>query len=619
MCGIAGVWSTAPLAAPDVLASRLDTALAHRGPDGHAWATRDDGRLLFAHRRLAIIDPSSCGSQPMTTRDGRYTIAFNGEVYNHAALRRDLESRGVRFATRSDTEVLMWLVVNDGAQALARVRGMFAFALWDAPARRLLIARDRFGIKPLFVSVSKERVAFASEIGALIHSGLCRREVDAAGVLAYLRWGSIPGPLTWVQGIEAVQPGSWVQWTDPLTPSRGQFADARQLWSGAPERSPREDELRESTRAALDAAVSAHLVADVPVGFFLSGGIDSGALVATATAQRSDLHTFTVVVDESSHSEEPFARAVAGQFGTVHQTIRVDPSAMLREWPAILGRMDQPTIDGINSYFVAGAVAASGIKSVISGIGGDELFGGYPSFKHIPRGTRIKALPRRMRALGGRVVAGSGNWRAHKLQHAAEHADSIFELYRAVRGWMMPQELAEIAGPALAAPSIAARVDATEQAFADTARVAGVHAAVAMLESTMYLRHQLLRDADVMSMAHGLEVRVPFVDHELIGTVWPSLEQHPGLLPGKRLLVESLRRKLPDAIVSRPKQGFTLPFEHWIDGPLSGFIADGLKAAADAGWIAPSAPAVIAAAWKARECHWSRPWGLAVLGHFLHD
>jgi asparagine synthase (glutamine-hydrolysing) len=618
MCGIAAVWSQRPIADRATLTGRIDAALAHRGPDGHGSAALDDGRLLFVHRRLAIIDPSDGGAQPMSTPDGRYTIIFNGEIYNHRDLRRALAATGVRFVTQSDTEVLMRLVIESGPAGLAKARGMFAFALWDAIERTLLVARDRFGIKPLYLSARRGDIALASEIRTLLASDLCERDVDPAGVLAFLRWGAIPGTLTWLRGVQAVEPGAWMQWGADRTLRTGRFADVRNVWSEASAGAPStEEELRARTREAVEDSVRAHLVADVPVGFFLSGGIDSGALVATAAAQRADLHTFTVVFDEASHSEEPFARAVAEQFGTSHHTLRVDPHSMLDQWTDILGHMDQPTIDGINSYFVSRAVAAHGVKAVISGIGGDELFGGYPAFRRVPRGTRLSLLPRPLRALGNRLAGAPGSWRSHKLQHATAHADSVFELYRAVRGWTMPSEMAGIAGPALEGAETVDRADHAET-HAVGARDAGVHATVARLESTMYLRQQLLRDADVMSMAHGLELRVPLVDHELAGAVWPDLGAYPSLLRGKQLLVDVLQQPLPDAVVLRPKQGFTLPFEHWIDGPVSDFVASGLSLGARDGWLAPSAPSEVMKAWKSRSCHWSRPWGLAVLGHFLH-
>jgi asparagine synthase (glutamine-hydrolysing) len=616
MCGVAGVWSRDPIADPVPLAERFDRALAHRGPDGHAWTTHDAGRLMLLHRRLAIIDPSPAGGQPMSSPDGRYTIIFNGEIYNHDELRRLLEQSGEAFLTRSDTEVALRLVARCGPDALARMRGMFALAVWDADARTLLVARDRFGIKPLYVSATPARIAFASELRALHQSGVCPREVDPSGILGFLRWGAVPGHLTWLRGVRALEPGTWIRWSADFSTTCGQFADVRTLWSSGA--AIAEGELREHARHALQQSVRAHLVADVPVGFFLSGGIDSGALVSIAAAQRQRLHTFTVAFDDEQ-SEERLAQLVSAQCGTEHHTLHVDSNRVLSAWPSILEHMDQPTIDGINSYLVSSAVAATGVKAIVSGIGGDEAFGGYPSFRRIPRGARLSVVPRKLRAAGTRLVSQSStSWRAQKLQHAAEHADDTFELYRAVRGWMMPAELMAISGPRLRDRSLAERVDEVESQLAAAPSDAGVHATIARLESTMYMRQQLLRDADVMSMAHGLEVRVPLVDHELIGAVWPALGQHPALLRGKRLLAESLPTPLPAAITSRPKQGFTLPFARWIDGPLAEFVTAGLATAAREGWLSPDAPSAIAEAWKARACHWSRPWGLAVLGHFLN-
>lgn len=618
MCGIAGVWSESPNADPTALIGRLDTALAHRGPDGHAHSTHDAGRLLLAHRRLAIIEPSGAGTQPMATPDGRHTIVFNGEIYNHDALRRSLEQQGERFSSRSDTEVLVRLVARRGPEALAGVRGMFAFAVWDAADRTLLVARDRFGIKPLYLTEGCGRVAFASEIRALTDSGICDRAIDPAGVLAFLRWGSIPAPLTWQRDVIALEPGTWRRWSNGLSQEAGRYADARDLWRCGGGRAWSEDALREHTRAALVDSLRAHLVADVPVGCFLSGGIDSSALVALAAAEGHQLRTFTVVFDEATHSEARFAAAIAQRFGTVHQTLRVDPALLLDMWPAILRHMDQPTLDGLNSYVVSSAVAATGVKAVLSGIGGDEAFGGYPSFARVPRGARFARVPQRVRSAAARAMArAQPSWRAEKIRHAATHADSTFELYRAVRGWLMPPELEALAGPALRDLGLVEQVDRIEQAVAAPAANENVYAAVARLETAMYLRHQLLRDADVMSMAHGLEVRVPYVDHHLLAAVWPALGTHPHLLTKKRLLVESLGGQLPGDVASRPKQGFTLPFEHWIDGPLSEFIRGGLHDAARGGWLAAAAPESVMRDWRARACHWSRPWGLAVLGHFL--
>lgn len=621
MCGIAGVWSRSHLDDPCRIVGALDRALAHRGPDGAASHTDDEGRLVLVHRRLAIIEPGPAGRQPMSTSDGRFTIVYNGEIYNHDELRRGLEHAGESFATRSDTEVVLTLVARRGPGALADVRGMFALALWDARERALLVARDRFGIKPLYIAAGSRRVAFASEIRALLEAGLCSRDVDPAGVLAYLRWGSVPGPLTWLRDVIALEPGSWMRWSADGTSHSGRFADARQLWSNE-----REDgdlplsELQARTRAALEDSVGAHLVADVPVGVFLSGGLDSSAITALAAQRSPGIATFTVVTSAGADGDARHAAEVAAHCGTAHYEIPVDPSDIVQQWPAILRRLDQPTGDGINAYVISRAVAASGIKTVLSGIGGDELFGGYPSFRRISRGMRWAHLPgglRRLAALG--VTATRRGPRGEKLRHAALHGRSPFELYRAARGWLMPREIDALAGPSLRARHAIETVAELEERLAAPAAGESVAAGIARLESTMYLRHQLLRDVDVMSMAHGLEVRVPLVDHALIGAVWPALGSHPTLLGVKRLLAESVGDLLPPAVATRRKLGFTLPFEAWLDGPLAPIVRDGLEHAARRGWLAPHAPEAILRAWRTRACHWSRPWGLAVLGHILHD
>jgi asparagine synthase (glutamine-hydrolysing) len=629
MCGIAGVVERdRPLADVSRLAAALDASLAHRGPDGTGTWTSPPSAIgpgvLLVHRRLAIIDPGPGGAQPMSTTDGRHHIVFNGEIYNYRELRADLESRGAPVASGSDTAVLLALVALDGPASLARVRGMFAFACWDAAERTLLIARDRFGIKPLYVAASPERIAFASEIGALRAAGLTGRDVSAAGVLAFLEWGSVPPPLTWTRGVEMLVPGTWRRWKvgAPASETRGVFADAREPYRTAEAAPPAPDLFRADVAAALRDSVRAHL-ADVPVGVFLSGGIDSGALVSCATsAGAAGLQTFTVVFDDET-SERARAKQVADLFGTRHHELHLSSADVARDLPAVLARLDQPTIDAVNSYYVSRAVASTGIKAVLSGAGGDEVFGGYPSFRRLPRAMAARrwagplwpaigplagvVMPERLRA----------RWR-----HFAAANASVAETYRVQRGFLLPEEVRAIAGPQLRDAhwrDADAEVRSIEHALLDPAPACdeAPAASVARLESRMYLGSQLLRDLDVMSMAHGLEVRVPFVDHALVSRVWPALAHYPSLMRGKRLLHESLERPLPDAIVTHPKQGFTLPFGRWMTGDLAPLVRDGLQRLAAGGWIAADAPDRVWSDWQRGASHWSRPWGLSVLGHFL--
>ena len=580
--------------------------------------------VLLVHRRLAIIDPGPGGAQPMSTPDGRHHIVFNGEIYNFRELGLDLEARGMRVSGASDTEILLRIVALDGPAGLARVRGMFAFACWDARDRSLLVARDRYGIKPLYLAATAQRIAFASELGALRAAGLTSGDVSAAGVLAFLEWGSVPSPLTWTRGVEMLPPGEWRRWqlgTRPVE-ARGRFADARDPYRSDSRPAPTADEFRADVGTAVRDSVRAHLVADVPVGVFLSGGIDSGALVSSATSTgASNLQTFTVVFDDDS-SESGRAKHVAELFGTRHHELHVASGDVARDLPAVLARLDQPTIDAVNSYYVSRAVAATGIKAVLSGAGGDELFGGYSSFTRLPRAIAAKRwagpLWPAVGSIAGLVMP--DRLRA-RWQHFAATNGSVAEAYRVQRGFLLPEEVRALAGPALRDAGwndAIDQVEAAEHMLLDaTAASESPAAAVARLETRMYLGSQLLRDLDVMSMAHGLEVRVPFVDHELISRVWPALGTAPALMRGKRLLHESLARPLPDAIVKHPKQGFTLPFARWMRGDLAPLVRDGLQHLAAGGWISADAPDRIWADWQRGASHWSRPWGLSVLGHFL--
>jgi asparagine synthase (glutamine-hydrolysing) len=617
MCGIGGVVRVDGTVAVDTAAA-LDRALAHRGPDGcGAWRS-EDGGVLLVHRRLAIIDPGPSGAQPMHTADGRHHVVFNGEIYNYREIRRELEAGGERFATGSDTEVLLRLLARDGIDLLPRLRGMFAFAWWDSRSATLVVARDRFGIKPLYVAEHGRQIAFASEAHALLDAGLAVSAVDPAGILAYLSWGSIPPPLTGTAGIESVRPGTWLRWNRDGQRAQGSFVDAAAVYARPPsDRS--ESELRASVGDAVQRSVAAHLVADVPVGVFLSGGIDSSSILsAAAHAGAAPLNTYTVRFDDRS-SEHQYARLVAESFGATHHELTLDPSRIAADMPTIVERLDQPTIDAVNTYYVSQAVAATGIKAVLSGVGGDELFGGYPSFRRLPRAVRLtRAAGGAAPAVAPAVAAVLPVRLSERWRHFARSGGAIDAAYRAQRGLFMPADLQRLAGPALRDRW----TDATSRVAAAEADLFGGAAStlegdVARLETRLYLGSQLLRDVDAMSMAHGLEVRVPFVDHDLLAAVWPDLGVFPGLMRNKRLLHETLARPLPHDAVHRPKQGFTLPFATWIDGELQPFVRDGITYLEQQQWLAAGAGAAAWDTWKRGGAHWSRPWALGVLGQFL--
>lgn len=619
MCGIGGVFSWSEAGAVDATRTAADlcAALAHRGPDGEGQFV--DRGLLFVHRRLAIIDPTPGGRQPMTTPDGRYCLVYNGEIYNYRELRLDLERAGVRFTSASDTEVLLALIVRDGIGALSRARGMFALALWDGAERSVTVARDRFGIKPLYIAATPGRMAFASEIGVLRRASLVGRDVSPSGVLAFLAWSYVPPPLTWLRDVESLLPGTWKRWRDDGRVDGGTFADVSGMYQD--DRPPDEDELRARTREAIRDAVSAHLVSDVPIGIFLSGGLDSAAIVAGARAAISGpLHTYTVAGDVPSMSEIEPARTVARFFETTHHELMIGAGAIERALPGIIRRLDSPSADAINSYFVSQAVAATRVKAVLSGVGGDELFGGYPSFHRIPSAMRTAKWLAPVLPVAAMAASTFADWRARKLQHFAGAPDAT-SAYRAARGNFMPEEWRGLLGPAFDGEAgRQARdhlADVEAQMFAEMPSETPC-AAVARMETVGYLRGQLLRDIDAVSMAHALEVRVPFVDHHLAAAVWPALGHHPALLDGKRLLHESLP-KMPDGIVGRPKRGFTLPFDGWMRGGLRETTLRGIESSVALGWVNARGAAAVWGDWERGRAHWSRAWGLSVLGQFLRE
>jgi asparagine synthase (glutamine-hydrolysing) len=620
MCGIGGVFSWSSAGAFDATRTEADlsAALAHRGPDGEGSFT-DDG-LLMVHRRLAIIDPTPGGRQPMRTPDGRYCLVYNGEIYNYRELRADLERAGVRFTSLSDTEVLLALIVRDGIAALSRARGMFAVALWDGVERSLTVARDRYGIKPLYVAAGKGRVAFASEVAALRRAALVDREVSPAGVLAFLAWSYIPAPLTWLRGVESLPPGTWKRWYADGRSDAGTFADASCVYADSTH-PVAEQALRTEVREAIRDSVAAHLVADVPIGIFLSGGIDSAALVASARAAVSgELHTYTVAGDIPSMSEIEAAREVATFFETTHHELMIGAGAIERALPSIIRRLDAPSADAINAYFVSQAVAATRIKAVLSGVGGDEMFGGYPSFQRVPTALRTARWLAPVLPVTAMAASAVTDWRARKLQHFAGTPDAV-SAYRAVRGNFMPEEWPELLGPAFdgvdgrTAREMVAEVEM--KMFREVPSET-THAAVARMETSAYLQGQLLRDIDAVSMAHSLEVRVPFVDHRVAAAVWPAVGHHPSLLDGKRLLYESLPQ-MPGALAGRQKRGFTLPFDNWMRGGLRETALRGVESSVALGWVSARAAASLWGDWERGRAHWSRAWGLAVLGRFLQE
>jgi asparagine synthase (glutamine-hydrolysing) len=573
MCGIAAIFAyrdSAPVVEEQELL-RIREAMSDRGPDGAGLWISADRRIGLAHRRLAIIDVGETGAQPMTIADGTVRVVFNGEIYNYREVRRKLEAKGCAFRSQSDTEVLLHLYKEYGVDLAKELRGMYAFAIYDSRRRGLLLARDPYGIKPLYFADDGRTIHAASQVKALLKSQMMDTEAEPAGHVGFFLWGSIPEPYTLYRGIRALTPGTtlWIDTQGGKQVRRmfnvsNEFANACQAPAQVTQH-----EGRERLRIALVDSVRHHLVADVPVGMFLSAGIDSCALTALLREVGAPrLRTITLGFTEfrgTQSDEVPLAEQIAKHYATHHHTAWIAKADFETHRHAILDAMDQPSIDGINTYFVSKAAADAGLKVALSGVGGDELFSGYPSFQQIPRlvnaASPVQAIP--LFGKGFRYLSASilKHLTSPKYAGLFEYGGTYGGAYLLRRGMFMPWELPGL----LDAEMVRVGWKELQTLSHLENSVAGIttsHLKVSSLESTWYLRNQLLRDADWASMAHGVEVRTPFVDWELLQNVAP-LHATPSCL-SKAALAQTSTESLPDAVLTRGKTGFTVPVRDWL-------------------------------------------------------
>jgi asparagine synthase (glutamine-hydrolysing) len=627
MCGIAGILSVSSSGPRDLeraLAAMVQS-MDHRGPDAvGVWrvATEDGGAIRLGHSRLKVIDLSSAGSQPMT-RDS-LTVTYNGELTNYRELREELAAAGARFTTASDTEVLLAAWKQWGPQAIDRIDGMFAFALWDGAEQRLWLARDRFGIKPLYFASTVTTMAFASELRALLASGLVEPQLDERSLAHYLAYQTAPTPNTMIQDVRMIEPGHLMSVT-----TDGKMA-AQRYWSlleaaAAIPAVASADEAQQTTAALLDRAVRSHLAADVPLGMFLSGGIDSGALLSVLSETAAQARTFTVTLTGPSDADESAeARHTAKTFGSDHTEIQLSGDDMAAQLPDALAALDHPSADGMNTYIISRAVRARGITVALSGLGGDELFGGYPSFNRLakvaPAARHLGRSPAAFKRATARALrsAGGGRTVLDKAATMIEGSGSVAELWPITRELFGSQDRERLLGAA-AHRFPDACVALLAHAFHEWPH-ADLFAQVSFAESRLYMHDVLLRDADQMSMAHGLEVRLPLLDHRLAAFV-VSLPAHMKRNGPKSLLVNSLRRPLPAGLVGRRKRGFTLPFDGWMRGPLRSFCEAQLG---DRGLERRDLfqPGVVADVWSrflagSASVTWPRVWSLVALNAWL--
>ncbi|HYV03126.1 MAG TPA: asparagine synthase (glutamine-hydrolyzing) [Blastocatellia bacterium] len=548
--------------------------MASRGPDGIGEWFSPDGRVGLGHRRLSIIDLSAAASQPIANEDGSIHVVFNGEIYNYRELTKELIDKGHRFRSNSDSEVLVHLYEERGDAMVGELRGMFAFALWDANRNEMLLARDPYGIKPLYYADDGWTVRVASQVKSLVAGGGVSRMPEPAGIAGFYLFGSVPEPFTSYQEVRAVPAGSIVR-VDRRGVSAPKryfsiariFLDARNAAVGS-----NADELKQAAHDAVLDSVRHHLVSDVPVSAFLSAGIDSGTIVALACeAGAENLRTVTLSFSEyeDTHSDEaPLAGQVAESYGTDHRTRLLGESEFQNELPKILAAMDQPSIDGINTYFISKAAAEVGVKVALSGLGGDELFSGYPSFLDLPRWVKTFSIAGRVPGAGrlARSVVSSIGPRGEspKLAGLLEYGATYPGAYLLRRGLFMPWELSQVLGDETAREGLR-RLDPMRMIGAAIEPDPGSpYARVASLEASLYMRNQLLRDTDWSSMAHSIEVRVPLVDAFLLKALAPLLISYPEMHT-KSLLAQTPSKPLPRAVTGRAKTGFTVPLNYWLE------------------------------------------------------
>jgi asparagine synthase (glutamine-hydrolysing) len=594
MCGIGGIlsddYSQEKL---EKLLQRVQSRLQHRGPDDRGIYISTDCTAALTHTRLSIIDLSPAGHQPMSTADGRYWITFNGEIYNFRELRHTLESQGEHFHSQTDTEVILKLYQRLGADCVKHLRGMFGFAIWDDLEKTCFLARDPLGIKPLYYWQTGSTLVFASELRAILATRLPTMTLSMEGLYGYLVSGSVPEPHTLIEGIYCLAAGHWLHWqSGTITQS--------QYWqiNFTPEAIDLPEAAHKVRHALLD-SIKHHFVSDVPVGIFLSGGIDSTAIVALASqTQTNQLRTYSIAFEEPDWNEGEISSKVAEKFSTDHTEYTITASLGRELFSQFLTAIDQPSIDGFNTFCVSQLAHKGGTKVVLSGLGGDEFFGGYHSFQQVPQMVRISSRLQTLHPIRTGAGMGLENWanspRIKRLGDFLQQTPNSATAYRSFRGIFSHKEACAIAQRYL--PD---RVLPSRNGDNPFLNLPSLEDEVSLLEINGYMRNQLLRDSDVMSMAWGLELRVPLVDRVLLEAI-ASIPSSIRLAPGKQLLIQAIP-DLPSWVVNRPKRGFSFPFEKWMAGEWHDYFPD-----IDGNKNIPLKP-------------WYRRWSLSILQYWWQE
>lgn len=623
MCGINGILGIENPEKGKSVLSKMNARMAHRGPDDEGIFSAID--IAVGQRRLSIIDLSSAGHQPMWSNDKRYCIVYNGELYNFKALKFDLEraSRGTEekpyhFITNSDTEVILAAFSRWGKDCLSKFNGMYGFAIWDVEKKELFIARDRLGVKPIYYSYTNQVLAFSSEIRSLLESGIVPRKLNANTLIDYLRYQTVHAPQTMVKDVYMLMPGHYII-ANTTTFKIEKYWDITQFLPNKKIDTPY-SEVCAKVNTLFEKAVERRLVADVPFGAFLSGGIDSSAVVGMMSkVSASKVKTFSVVFEDEQFSEAKYARLIAQKFNTDHHEIKLTPDDFKNELNDALLAMDHPSGDGPNTYVVSKATKHAGITMALSGLGGDELFAGYDIFNRTLKLDKLKWLS----AIPGISLAAKINKSLRPGVSSAKIAELLDlnsldfkNTYPLSRQVLLEDQIAK-----LLKDNKQAKNSVAESIKNIKATKGNLLSAVGMAEISTYMQNVLLRDTDQMSMAHALEIRVPFLDYELVEYVMGLPDQYKIPVTPKKLLVDALGDLLPPEIVNRPKMGFTLPWKNWLKSDFKALCEKNIN---ELGKNPHFDATELNTLWQRflRDdpfITWSRIWYLVVLQHWINE
>lgn len=625
MCGINGLIGIADtnIAKQKVIA--MNNRMRHRGPDDEGVFVQEN--IALGHRRLSIIDLSAAGHQPMSSFDGRYQIVYNGELYNFKELKFELQrvvagsnQQAYLFQTNTDTEVILAAYIRWGADCVKRFNGMFAFAIWDTQNKELFIARDRIGIKPLYYFYTNGVFGFSSEIRSLLASELLPKKLDEIALIDYLRYQTVHAPHTIVKGVKMLMPGHSIEMKNGELKIKKYWSLSANISDDAKGKSY--EEVCADVNHLLTKAVERRLIADVPFGAFLSGGIDSSAIVGLMSKVSSEkVKTFNISFDESEFSESKYATLIAKKFNTDHHEIVLTPTDFMEELPNALKAMDHPSGDGPNTYVVSKATKNAGITMALSGLGGDELFAGYDVFKRsleLNKKAWLNAFPQVLRGVGAKALlkAKPGIASEKIAELLMQNKINFNSFYPISRQVLMDKQILKIVNctqlPINSVSDIISTLPKTNNQQLTTASIA---------EITTYMQNVLLRDSDQMSMAHALEVRVPFIDYTLVEYVLGLPDKYKSTASPKKLLVDALGDLLPSEIVNRPKMGFTLPWKQWMKNELKAFCEEKIIALSKRTLFNEKETMKLWADFlvDSKSISWSRIWHLVVLEYWLQE